>query len=124
MTDWAEVVAVNRARWDAMAALHGEGRDHYYDVDALEAGKDSLVDVEQAAVGDVAGLDVLHVQCHLGFDAVSLARRGARVTGVDFSPAALAKGRAIAARAGVEVEYVEADALARPPAQHGELGHG
>ena len=45
------------------------------------------------AVGAVAGLDVLHLQCHIGFDAISLARRGARVVGADFSPASLEKAR-------------------------------
>ncbi len=116
---------VNLAHWQALAAVHGEGDDAYYDVDALVAGRDTLGDAEdeavRLAVGDPAGRRVLHLQCHLGMDAVSLARRGARVTGVDFSPAALAKARAIAARAGVEVEYVEADALALPPALHGEF---
>lgn len=119
--EWDEARGLNRARWDAMARAHGEGRDAYYDVDALVAGADSLLEAEHAAVGDVRGLDVLHVQCHLGFDAVSLARRGARVTGVDFSPAALAKARAIAGRCGVEVDYVEADVLDLPPGLHGRF---
>ena len=26
-------------------------------------------------------MDVMHLQCHLAYDAISLARRGARVTG-------------------------------------------
>ncbi len=116
---------VNRAHWDALAAVHGEGRDALYDVEALVAGRDSLGDAEDAAVrlavGDPAGRDVLHLQCHLGFDAVSLARRGARVTGVDFSPPALAKARAIAARAGVDVAFVEADATELPPQLHGSF---
>jgi 2-polyprenyl-3-methyl-5-hydroxy-6-metoxy-1,4-benzoquinol methylase len=46
-----------------------------------------------ASVGSVDGLDVIHVQCHIGFDTISLARRGARVTGLDSSPAALDEGR-------------------------------
>src|SRR3712207_3745499 len=112
----AELAAANRAYWEGLAAVHGEGRDSYYDVDALVAGRDSLGDVESAAVGDVARRDVLHVQCHIGFDSVSLARRGARVTGVDFSPASLAKARAIAERCGVPVDFVEADVLALPEA--------
>lgn len=62
----------------------------------------------------MAGHDVLHLQCHPGFDAVTPAQRGARVVGADFSPVALEKARAIAARAGVEVEYVEADSTALP----------
>ena len=106
----------NRAHWDALAQVHGQ--DDYYDSAALVSGADTLSEQEDAAVreavGDVAGLDVLHLQCHIGFDSISLARRGARVVGADFSPASLAKGRDLAARAGVEVEFVEADATALP----------
>ena len=36
------------------------------------------------SVGTVDTLDVIHIQCHIGFDTISLARRGARVTGLDF----------------------------------------
>ena len=109
----------NRAHWDALAAVHGQ--DDYYDADALVAGADSLTEAESAAVGEVDGLEVLHLQCHIGFDSISLARRGARVTGADFSPASLAKARGLAERAGVEVEFVEADATALPPELRGRF---
>ena len=116
-----DVRETNRAHWDALAAVHGQ--DGYYDAEALIGGADSLGGHEDAAVrdavGDVSGLDVLHLQCHIGFDSISLARRGARVTGADFSPASLGKGRELAARAGVEVEFVEADATALPAELHG-----
>ena len=112
----------NRAYWDALAAVHGEGADDYYDVEALVAGTRGLLVAEEqalsSAVGEVAGKDVLHLQCHIGFDAVTLAQRGATVVGADFSPAALEKARAIAARAGVQVEYVEADSTALPTSLH------
>jgi SAM-dependent methyltransferase len=113
----------NRAHWDALAAVHGQ--DDYYDAEALVGGADSLDDHEDAAVreavGEVEGLDVLHLQCHIGFDSISLARRGARVTGAGFSPASLAKARELAARAGVEAEFVEADATDLPPELHGRF---
>ena len=112
----------NRAHWDAMAAVHGEGGDAYYDVEALAAGTRGLLraedDAVELAVGDVAGKDVLHLQCHIGFDAVTLARRGARVVGADFSPASLEKARAVAERCGVEIEFVEADSQALPSSLH------
>lgn len=122
-----DAVALNRANWDDRAAIHGQ--DGYYDTEGLVAGAESLTDVEAAAVaealadraGSVAGLDVLHVQCHIGFDSVSLARRGARVTGVDLSPASLAKARAIAARCGVEVSFVEGNSMALPAGLHGRF---
>jgi SAM-dependent methyltransferase len=111
---------INRAHWDALAAVHGQ--DDYYDTEALLAGGDSLGEAEAAgvreAVGAAAGLDVLHLQCHIGFDAISLARRGARVVGVDFSPASLEKARALARRCEVDVEFVEAEATALPVALH------
>ena len=116
---------VNRAHWNALAAVHGTGDDHVYDVDALVAGTLGLDAVEEQAVAlaadDVAGRDVLHLQCHLGFDAVTLARRGARVTGADFSDASLAKAREIAAVCGVQIEYVQADSTDLPTALHGQF---
>lgn len=122
MSDAAEV---NRRHWDSLAQVHGEGSDAYYDIDALAAGRDTLSAVELAAVecavGDVAGKDVLHVQCHLGLDSVSLARRGARVTGVDFSSASLEKAAAIARRCEVDVDFVEGDSTALPASLHGRF---
>lgn len=109
---------INRASWDELAATHGQ--DAYYDTTALIAGASSLIEEEESALAlaidrDLAGLRVLHLQCHIGFDAITFARRGARVTGVDFSTVALAKAASIADRAGVEVEWVCADATALPP---------
>ncbi len=112
----------NRAHWEALAAVHGPGTPGgYYDVDALVGGRDSLHEAEDAAVGDVRGLDVLHVQCHVGFDTISLARRGARVTGTDFSPASLAAAADLAGRCDVAVEWVEAESTALPRTLHGRF---
>ena len=111
---------LNRAHWDALASAHGQ--DAYYDSEALVAGADTLREAEAAgvreAVGAVAGLDVLHLQCHIGFDSISLARRGARVVGADFSPASLEKARALARRCEVDVEFVEADSTKLPVELH------
>jgi len=116
---------VNVKFWNALAAVHGAPGDAYYDLDALVAGRSSLSDTEGAAlreaVGDVAGLDILHVQCHLGLDAITLARQGARVTGVDFSPVAVRRAAELAVRCGVDVEYVEADSTDLPAALRGKF---
>lgn len=125
MSATQEPAATNRAHWDALAEVHAKGTSSYYDLDALAGGASSLSGIERAgvtrAVGDVAGKDVLHLQCHLGLDAVSLTRLGARVIGVDFSAGALDQARAIAARCGVDVEFVQADATDLPPALHGRF---
>ncbi len=51
-----------------------------------------------------------------GRNAVWLAQRGWRVTAVDFSTVALERGRALAARVGVQVDWRLADLLAWTPA--------
>jgi SAM-dependent methyltransferase len=80
--------------------------------------------IVEAELGPVAGLRVLHLQSHLGDDSVALAQRGAaEVVGVDFSPAAVAAARALAAETGASgVRFVEADLYAAPAALPGEAG--
>lgn len=69
----------------------------------------------------VSGLEVCHLQCHIGTDTVSLARAGARVTGLDFSPSALASAAGLARRLGLAVEWVEADVLQARAAVSGDF---
>jgi SAM-dependent methyltransferase len=57
----------------------------------------------------------LDLACGEGRNAVWLAERGWRTTGVDFSDVALEKARRLAASRGVEVEWVLADVLDHEP---------
>ena len=106
--------------WEKLAAFHGTGEDCMYDLDALIAGGTLMGPEEKAAldratqVRGVAGLDVLHLQCHIGCDAITLARLGARVTGVDFSPTALARLDELARQCGVDVTTVRSDSRYLP----------
>ena len=68
-----------------------------------------VVQFDAPRLGDIAGLRGVHLQCHIGTDTISLARLGARMTGLDFSPAALTEARRIAALAGAEVDFVQAE---------------
>ena len=49
------------------------------------------------------------LQCHLGTDTISLARLGARMTGLDLSPRFIEHARRIAAENKVPVDYVVSD---------------
>jgi 8-oxo-dGTP pyrophosphatase MutT (NUDIX family) len=106
----------NRAFWNEAAERHGQ--DHYYDTAGFLAGESSLhrheVEAMGWAVGSVNELDLLHLQCHFGLDTLSWARLGARVTGLDFSPVAVAKARSIATSAGIEATFVQGDAQRLP----------
>ena len=66
------------------------------------------------AAGVEPGMEVLDVACGTGNVAIPAVKAGARVTGVDFSPALLAIARERAADAMVEVEWVEGDAQQHP----------
>lgn len=54
-------------------------------------------------LGEVSGLDVLDAGCGTGYLARQLARKGARVTGVDLSPAMVDKARHLAADQGLSM---------------------
>src|SRR5580658_4875685 len=111
----AELDEANHEHWEALAQFHGTGDDSYYDLDLLRAGGSLMGEEELAALqvatrGEgVGGRSVLHLQCHIGCDSISLARMGASVTAVDFSRSALDRLGRLAAECGVDVEVVEAD---------------
>ena len=70
---------------------------------------------------EVEGLEpgrALDLACGEGRNAVWLAERGWRTTGVDFSDVALAKAERLAASRGVEVEWIVADVLEHVPERH------
>jgi SAM-dependent methyltransferase len=112
-----DATETNRAHWESLAQVHAAQYTGYYDADALIAGRDTVPD----GVGDVTGLDVMHLQCHLAYDAISLARRGARVCGVDFSARALSAAADLASRCGVALELVEASSTDLPASLHERL---
>ena len=104
---------VNRASWDERAPAHAASPD--YGVERFAADPAHLSDVvrfDLPRLGDVAGVRGVHLQCHIGTDTVSLARLGARMTGLDFSSASLAEARRLAELAGADVDFVEAEVYA------------
>ena len=106
--DWR---ALNLANWESRVPLHTAPDG--YDLAAFDdpAHLSEVVSYDLPRLGRLDGLDVVHLQCHIGADTVSLARLGAgTTTGLDRSPSALAAARALAARAGEVVRFVESDA--------------
>ncbi|MET0955870.1 MAG: class I SAM-dependent methyltransferase, partial [Cryobacterium sp.] len=107
-----EYLDTNRANWDDRASVHaartglGYGVQRYVDDRALLS---EVVRFDLDRLGDITGLRTVHLQCHIGTDTLSLARLGARVTGLDFSPVALAEARTLVAETGDGVDFVESD---------------
>jgi SAM-dependent methyltransferase len=108
-------ISINRASWDERAPAHAASPD--YAVDRFVSDPEFISDVvrfDLPLLGDITGLDGVHLQCHIGTDTVSLARLGARMTGLDFSGAALVQARRLAGQAGPHVEFVEAEVYDAP----------
>ncbi|MFJ9151306.1 class I SAM-dependent methyltransferase [Streptomyces sp. NPDC102270] len=97
----------NQQGWNRRALAHIDSS--YYDLDTFRAGKSSLRSLELEALGDVSGKDFLHLQCHIGLNAISWARRGANVTAVDFADQALEIGRDLAEGLKVDINFVQSN---------------
>ena len=111
---------VNRLNWDERAPAHAASVDYGFDRFVADpAHLSDVVRFDRALLGDVDGLTGIHLQCHIGTDTLSLARLGARMTGLDLSPASLEQARRLAAEAGPAVDYVEADTYSAPQALGG-----
>lgn len=104
-----DFIAANRLNWDDRARLHASDTTGSYRIARVLAGGSSLHAIETAEIGDVAGKDIVHLQCHIGLDTISLKHLGARsATGLDFSPEAIGAAREFARKANADVRFVEA----------------
>lgn len=104
-----ERLAANQANWNDRTGTHLASQ--FYDVEGWLRDQRGPRAHEVEALGDVAGLRLLHLQCHFGLDTLAWARAGALVTGLDFSSAAIDAARDIAVRAGLadRAKFVCAD---------------
>ena len=110
---------MNREHWDEATDIHARG--NVYGIEDFRAGRCQLHRIEVEELGDVAGKTLLHLQCHFGLGTLSWARRGAIVTGVDFSPKAIALARRLAAEAGIDARFVESNVYDLPAALSGRF---
>ena len=55
---------------------------------------------------DVEGKNLLHLQCHFGMDTLNWARRGAHVTGMDFSESAIDQAKELAVRSNLDARFI------------------
>ncbi|WP_323690521.1 class I SAM-dependent methyltransferase [Phenylobacterium sp. 58.2.17] len=99
----------NRRSWNEATRAHNS---HKGDQAAFfRAGGSTLYPEELDMLGDVAGRSLAHLQCNSGQDSLSLARLGARVTGVDISDEAVAFAARLSAESGVAARFERSDLL-------------
>lgn len=109
--EYGTYFADNEANWDDRAHIHISS--DMYGVEHLISTTghiDNTVALDKDRLGDLTNRDVLHLQCHIGTDTLSLARLGARsVTGLDLSAESLKYAHNIAQRAGYDISFVHAN---------------
>jgi SAM-dependent methyltransferase len=109
----------NRALWDEWTGINY--RSDFYRVADFKAGLNKLRPYEMTEVGPVDGKRLLHLQCHFGLDTLCWARLGARVTGIDFSSAAIDQANALAREVGVPADFVQSDIYELPRNLEGDF---
>lgn len=104
-----DLVETNRQHWDERVPIHTASS--FYDLKAFRAGDDGIDQFQLDELGDVTDLDLAHLQCHIGLDTLAWARRGARVSGLDFSAPAIRTATGLATETGLDhrTRFVTAD---------------
>jgi SAM-dependent methyltransferase len=99
---------VNRANWDERVPAHVASPDYavarFHEEPAFLSG---VVAFDRPLLGDLTGVQGVHLQCHIGTDTVSLCRLGARMTGLDFSGPAVEAARRLAEATGADATFVQ-----------------
>lgn len=111
-----DYLKLNRASWNERVTPHLAS--DFYDMPAFLAGKSSLNSIELDLLGDVNEKRILHLQCHFGQDSLSLARMGAKVTGIDLSDQAIAKARELNEQLQLDAEFICCDVYDTPNHVH------
>ena len=97
----------NRANWDSRVDSHYGSESygiHRFIDDPNFVGEVARFDAEK--MPDLSGRRLVHLQCHIGTDTVGLARLGAEVTGVDFSPKSIEAARRLSEDSRTPARFV------------------
>ena len=81
----------NQELWDEWTEINV--RSAFYDVEGFKRAPPPLDALVREGLGPLAGLSVLHLQCHFGLDTLRLAREAREAVGVDVSEKAIAFAR-------------------------------
>lgn len=100
-------IDLNKQTWNNKVDVHVVS--DFYELENFMNGKNTLPQTDLVALGDVKGKSILHLQCHFGQDSLSLARLGAKVTGVDFSDKAIQKAKELNTQLGLDAEFICCD---------------
>ena len=96
-------IKINQKSWEDRTSIHLKSK--FYDLEAFKKNPMSLKSFELEGLGDVKGKSLLHLQCHFGQDSLSMARMGAKVTGVDLSEKAIEQANNLNQQLQLDAEF-------------------
>ena len=100
-------VGINKKWWNSITPLHA--KSSLYNLAKFKKGQSSLQEIEIKELGDIKGKRLLHLMCHFGMDSLSLARKGATVTGVDISDASIQLAKKLSKEIDVPATFICSD---------------
>ena len=104
----------NRRNWESLREFQEQTARRNWAKTELDWGLWKVPESEVGALPDVAGLDVLEAGCGVAYWSAWLARRGARVTGLDLTPSQLEIARQMQQEFELEFPLVEGNAEELP----------
>lgn len=107
MNSTSNYISANKTAWNTKTEHHINSE--FYDMPGFLNGNNSLKEIELNILGNVKGKSILHLQCHFGQDSLSLARMGAKVTGIDFSDKAIEKARELNSQLNLDAQFICCD---------------
>jgi SAM-dependent methyltransferase len=106
-----DYLAVNREAWTRANRDHTDARAHgAWSKPEIDWGVWGVPESEVGVLPDVDGMDVVELGCGTAYFGAWLAKRGARVVGVDITPAQLETARRMEAEFSLGLQFVEANA--------------
>ena len=106
-----EIARLNAAVWTRKNSEYGDAwADEAWASQDIHWGLFELPESELHVLGDVAGLDAIELGCGTAYFSSWLASRGARVVGIDVTPAQLATARRCQEKFGLNFPLIEANA--------------
>jgi SAM-dependent methyltransferase len=104
----------NRAKWDVASAEYEAPGHTAWERNEPRWGIWHVAESQLHVLSDVGGLDVVELGCGTAYVSSWLARRGARVVGIDNSAKQLANARRFQREFGLDFPLIHADAEAVP----------
>ena len=103
---------VNKQTWNNKVDIHVAS--DFYNVSDFLSGKNSVPEIDLELLGEIKGKSILHLQCHFGQDTLSLARLGAKCTGVDLSDKAIEKAQQLNEELNLDAKFICCDVYESP----------